>query len=132
MRSRRDRKAWVIRWEWAGAHAAVDQPVAAVLRPQIRGDRLLRLVEALYASREYAPGEMLEAIRHDGHNPYQAQWGTVEVDLGRNERRQVPWEGEVICGHNPFLVARLARAWAVNDGSGRIEWEDDPRPCSLG
>ncbi|MBK5219778.1 MAG: hypothetical protein JJE35_08330 [Thermoleophilia bacterium] len=105
------------------------QPVAAVLRPQIGGARLLGIVEALYAAREYAPTDMLDAIRRDGHNPYRANWGTVEIELGKGGRKpQVPWLGEVTCGHNPFLVARLARAWSAHDGSGRIEWEDDPRP----
>ena len=45
-------RAWVIRWEWSGRHAAVEQPVAAVLRPQLGGRNLLRIVEALYAARE--------------------------------------------------------------------------------
>ena len=100
-----------------------------MLRPQIGGSKLLRIIEALYAAREYAPAEMLEAIRPDGHNPYRAEWGTVEIDLGKGGRGpQVPWRGEVICGHNPFLVARLGRAWSARDGSGRIEWEDDLRP----
>jgi hypothetical protein len=122
-------RAWVVRWEWAGPHAAVDQPVAAVLPPQIGGANLLRLVETLYAAREYAPDEMLNATRKNGRNPYPAKWGTIGVVPGHgSEPRQVPWRGEVICGHNPFLVARLARAWPALDGSGGIEWEDDPRP----
>lgn len=34
------------------------QPVAAVLRPQVRGRNMLNLVQVLYQSREYAPVEM--------------------------------------------------------------------------
>lgn len=119
-------RAWIIRWEWAGSHAAVEQPVAAVLPPQIGARNLLRIIETLYAAREYAPQDMLGAIRRGGHKPYQAEWGTAEINLGKDGWRRVRWEGEVICGHNPFLVARLARAWPV--GEGRIEWQDDPRP----
>lgn len=107
-------RAWVVRWEWAGQHAAVDQPVAAILRPQIGGRRLFGIVETLYAAREYEPIDMLSAIRPGGHHPYRAKWGS--------------WGGEVICGHNPFLVARLARVRPASDGSGGIEWEDDSRP----
>lgn len=122
-------KAWVVRWEWAGPHAAVDQPVAAVLSPQTGGRNLLRLVETLYAAREYAPDEMLNSMRRNARNPYPATWGTIGVVLGHDsEPKQVPWGGEVICGHNPFLVARLARVWTSLDGSGGIEWEDDQRP----
>lgn len=66
------------------------------------------------------------------HHPFRAELGTVEVRLGRKgETRRVPWEGEIICGHNPFLVARLARVWPTRDGSDGIEWEDDPRPTGL-
>ena len=90
----------------------------------------MRVVETLYAAREYAPDEMLEAIRRKGHNPYRAEWGTIAVGQGEGGRppARVPWLGEVICGHNPFLVARLGRAWTTGDQSGGIEWEDDPRP----
>jgi hypothetical protein len=129
----RSLRAWIIRWEWAGQHAAVEQPVAAILRPQIGGDQLLRVVETLYAAREYVPDEMLETIRRNGHNPYRAEWGTIAIDLAKDGRPlQVPWQGEVICGHNPFLVARLGRAWPVGDGSGQVEWDDDPRPAPEG
>jgi hypothetical protein len=119
-------RAWVIRWEWSGRHAAVEQPVAAVLTPQLGGRNLLRIVEALYSAREYAPQDMLSAVRRGGHNPYRAEWGTAEINLGEDKWHRAPWHGEVICGHNPFLVARLARVWPVGDG--RIEWDDDPRP----
>jgi hypothetical protein len=112
-------KAWVVRWEWSGDHAAVEQPVAAVLRPQTSGDQVLRIVEILHASRQYEPDEMLFAIRRNGHQPYPAQFGTIGG---------VPWMGEVVCGHNPYLVARKAGVWPAGDGSGRIEWEDIPRP----
>ena len=125
MAAKKDIRAWVVRWEWSGPHAAVQQPVAAVWRPQ-RGGAELRLVEALYASREYSPTDMLESIRPNGHRPYQASWGTIEIEIG-GQRRHVPWGGEIVCGHNPFLVARKAWVWAAPDGSGQIEWEDDPR-----
>jgi hypothetical protein len=124
MATRKGIRAWVIRWDWCGAHAAIDQPVAAVLRPQTSPQQVKRIVELLYAAREYEPGEMLHAIRRNGHNPYPAQFDP-EGD-GRTHR--VQWSGEISCGHNPFLVARLATAWWADDGSGRIEWEDDPKP----
>ena len=33
----------------------------------------------------------------------------------------VAWQGEIICGHNPYLVARLARVWLDRDAV-RYEW----------
>jgi hypothetical protein len=61
-------RAWVIRWEWMGDHAAVDQSVAAILRRQTGAEQVRRIVEMLHAARQYAPDEMLFAIRRNGHN----------------------------------------------------------------
>jgi hypothetical protein len=66
------------------------------------------IVEALYASREYDPVDMLDAIRRNGQNPYRAEWGRIEVKAPSGGKSHVPWLGEVVCGHNPFLAARLA------------------------
>jgi hypothetical protein len=119
-------KAWVIRWGWSGDHAAVERPVAAILDPRLGTAHMVRVVEALYAAREYQPDEMLLAMRRCGHNPYPARYGTAPFIDRNGERKQVRWNGEIICGHNPFLLARLARVRPLGDG--RIEWEDEPRP----
>ena len=67
------RKAWLVRWEWAGAHAAVEQPVAAILSPRLGGEGIKRAVETLYAVLTYRPDEMLGAAQqHDSFNPYPA------------------------------------------------------------
>lgn len=71
---------------------------------------------------------MLAAIRHGGRNPYPATFGTATIDAGGSDGpKHVQWEGEVVCGHNPWLAARIARVWPLTDGSGGIGWEDDPR-----
>ncbi len=130
-RARSSYKAWVVRWESADAHAAVEQPVAAIVSPRLRGRQVRVTVELLHAVLSYTPDEMLAAARqHNAHNPYPAKFGTVSVNV-RGERLQVPWEGEVICGHNPWLAARKARVWPLGDGSGNVRWEDDPRPTSI-
>jgi hypothetical protein len=100
-------KAWVVRWEWAGDHAAVDQPVAAVLRPQTGAHQVMQIVELLHAARQHTPTEMLSMIRRGGHRPYPARLGTVRFDPADGPVN-VRWSGEVSCGPNPFLVARLA------------------------
>lgn len=120
-------RAWVIRWEWAGDHAAVEQPIAAILPWQTGVKQVSRIVEALYAAREYMPDEMLAAATPKGFNPYRAQLGTVTVREGGVEY-QVPWTGQVTCRHNPFLHARQATAKARLDGSGAVDYEDLPRP----
>jgi hypothetical protein len=121
-------KAWVVRWEWAGEHAKVAQPVAALLRPQTGTEHVKRIVKALHDAQAYAPLDMLAAIERNGHDPYPAYLGTVSLQQRDGRRGNVPFGGEIICGHNPFLVARKGRVWRADAGSGRIEWEDDPRP----
>jgi hypothetical protein len=63
MAVRQGRKAWLVRWEWAGNHAAVEQPVAAILSPRLGGEQVLRAVEMLYAVLSYTPDEMLGAAQ---------------------------------------------------------------------
>jgi hypothetical protein len=87
-----------------------------------------RIVEVLHANRQYTPDEMLYAIQRGGHNPYLAEFGTAQFEVRAGEWVWVSWMGEVVCGHNPYLVARLATVWASRDGTGGVEWEDHPRP----
>ncbi len=118
----------MIRWEWAGDHAAFEQPVAAMLSPRLGDAQVRRIVELLYASLLYQPEEMLRAAQqHGSFNPYTAKLGSVSMKVG-GEIKHVPWGGEVVCGHNPWLTARKARVWALGDGSGNVGWEDDERP----
>jgi hypothetical protein len=82
MTARQGRKAWLVRWEWAGNHAAVEQPVAAILSPRLGGEGVRRAVEMIYAVLTYRPDEMLAAAQqYGGFNPYEAEFGTVSVDL---------------------------------------------------
>ena len=122
------RSAWVVRWEWAGDHAKVDQPVAAILSPQLGPETVRRLVEVLYAADQYSPVEMLEASRPGGHNPYRAAFGTCPAIQEDGTTSYPAWQGEVICGHNPHLVARKARVQVPADANGSVTFEDAPRP----
>lgn len=122
------RSAWVVRWDWAGSHAAVPQPVAAILPPQLGPETVRRLVETLYAAREYTPAEMLEASRRGGHNPHKATFGTCPMTLEDGTTIQSTWEGEIFCGHNPHLVARKALVRVTGNADGTVEIEDMPRP----
>ena len=41
-------KAWIIRWFWVGDHAAVDQPIVAVLSVRTSAETVRKYVEFLY------------------------------------------------------------------------------------
>jgi hypothetical protein len=123
--------AWVVRWDWAGDHAAVEGRVAAVLAPQLGPETVRRVVESLYAAHAYSPAEMLEAVRRGGHNPYPAKYGRIAVLREDGCRESVEYRGELICGHNPFLIARKAKVGLDPNDPEEIIYKDLPRPRPL-
>ncbi len=132
MTSARGRSAWLITWEWVGEHAAVDQPIAAILPSQSSPETVKLLMERLYASSSYTPEEMLAALPPQGHNPYRATYGSIRV-YDHGVPITVPYSGQLVCGHNPYLYARPVSALRVGhgtyaDGSRRLTWQDRPRP----
>ncbi len=125
-------KAWVMRWEWAGEHAAVDDPIIAILRPQTSVERVRRFVEFHYAATKYEPSEMLRWMRRPKENPYPATLGHTKVIEEDGSEQWIAWEGEVHCGHNPYIVARLATNVHLVQESpyspASLRWDDVPRP----
>lgn len=114
--------AWLVTWEHSGEHARPPERVAAVLGPRMPGRRVAEIVELLYANASYDPAERIALIRRGVHNPYPARFGTL---------RGVPWEGEITCGHNPWLEARLVdnlRVECDSSGADRFAWDERPRP----
>jgi hypothetical protein len=114
----RGRKAWLVTWEWAGDHAKRVDPVAAVFKPQFSGERVRELVEFLHATLEYSLRERMEIALGLRSNPYAAEFGAISGHR---------WTGEVICGHNPFLRARLVDDLLI-DQDNQATWVERPRP----
>jgi hypothetical protein len=117
--------AWLITWEWAGDHARVDEAkrVAAVLNYRWGGDKVRELVEQLYAAIEYNAWDKAGVAQNNRSNPYPARFGNLD--------NNIPWLGEVHCGHNPWLHARRVRNFQVvieDDGTKQTRWEEIPRP----
>ena len=115
--SKQGRKAWLVTWEHAGDHAQPTRRIAAVLRPQLTGRRVRDLVACLYAASEYSPADMLRAL-DPKFDPYPARFDSING---------VTFEGIIICGHNPFLLARLVDDLAVGH-DGNATWTDRSRP----
>jgi hypothetical protein len=133
-KARKGRKAWLVTWDWAGDHAAVPErdAVAAILRPQTSPDTVKRIVELLYAAREYHPADKLGALTR---NPYPAQFNTVEIEQplrdGEVFKQTVPFAGQIVCGHNPFLYARLVDNLRLRDSTNPnagLIWDERPHP----
>jgi len=83
-------KAWLITWEWSGDAAAVADRVVAILNPRWSVDRVIEIVEFLYAECNYNLNEQVAFARKPKNNPYRA----------------IENFGLITCGHNPWLEAR--------------------------
>jgi len=121
-KANRGRKAWLVTWEWAGDHAKRADKVAAILNPRLGGERVRELVEFLYIFHTASLSEKLSRAANRDQNPYPAKFGTLNG---------VAWEGEIHCGPNPWLLARLVDDLIVErdqDGKERATWKERPKP----
>lgn len=115
-------KAWLITWEWMGEHARPAKPVVAILDPRLSGARVAELVEFLYRCTSYTLLDQVNFFGRDRAAGYVAKYGEIGG---------VPWQGEVTCGDNPWLRARLVDNFRVEkDSSGQehATWSERPRP----
>jgi hypothetical protein len=110
MSSRKPRKvrAWLVTWEWCGDHAKRDDRVAAIYDSRLSPERVRGLVEMLYAQEEYTLSDRIAfCVGNRRKNPYPAVFLKV---------KGVPWVGEIHCGPNPYLRARLVDDLMVERG----------------
>jgi hypothetical protein len=126
------RKAWLVTWDWAGDHAAVPEQevVAAILRPQTSPKTVKELMERLYAAHEFSAADKLSALTY---NPYPAHFGSLTVNerlpSGATRPLTAPFVGQIYCGHNPFLYARLVDNLRVDNEVGiGLSWDERPLP----
>ena len=117
----RKMKAWLVTWEWSGEHAKRTEKVAAIFNPRSGAERIRAFVEFLYLN-EYTLSERMKYARHPQQNPYRAQFGALSG---------VPWTGQIYCGHNPYLFARLVDEVMVErDAAGKehLQWKERSKP----
>ena len=108
-------KAWLIRWCWAGDHAAVDDPVVAVLSARTSAEDVRWYVEQRYIEATASPEEKLSYARYN--QPQEPP------DPARLER------GRIDCGHNPWLHASVVDGLRVEkdgDGVDVLKWANPP------
>lgn len=109
--------AWLVTWEWVGDHAKVSKPLAEVLDPRMSAKRVREIVEIL-GQREDSLAEKVAWRLMKQRAPYPAEFQMIGG---------VPWEGEIVCGHNPYLRARLVddlRITVSPDGQETATWLD--------
>jgi len=86
--------AWLVMWDWAGPHAAVEDRLAAILRPRTSREAVQEILRCLYAIHAYTPTEQALWSKRPAENPYKPGW-----------------TGKYLCscGHNPYLNAQYVR-----------------------
>ena len=121
------RSAWLVTWESAiVGRVSQDKKVVAVFNYRWGGRKVRELVEQLYVSLEYCPSDKLRVARDGRDRVYPAEFSRIG---------DVPWDGEIICGHDPFLRARRVRKLRLVETdmeNTRLQWDEVQRPNPIG
>ena len=113
---------WLVTRHWIAEHPKWE--VAAVFSPRLGGVRVREFVELLHlTSGCFTLSEQL-AMSWPRYNriPCHARFGQTT--------KYEPWEGEVLCGDDPYLRARLVDFLIVErdvDGKEIATWKERPR-----
>jgi hypothetical protein len=114
-------KAWLVTWDGCGPHAEVHGAarIAAILNPRLSADRVKSIVELIYVNSSFSLSERIDYAKR-GYTPYPVQFGTLN---------KVTWLGQMTCGHNPYLYARLVNGIRRDTGAPEgITWDERPPP----
>jgi hypothetical protein len=113
------KRAWIVTLEGT-THR---EEVIAILSGRKGGRTVKEYVEWLFALLNCGPAEhFFLANRGSSANPFQATFSTTNTGASV--------ENMMFCGHNPFLVARLARDIQMIDPSSEepiLKWTDPDR-----
>jgi hypothetical protein len=121
MQQRKGLSAWQITWEWSGLHAEPQNKIVEILNPRISSEQVRKVVDLLY-EREASLSEKVARRLRRQEQPYKAEFSIIQG---------VRWTGEIICGHNPWLLARLVDNLIIYtnaDGTESASWSDNTRP----
>lgn len=114
----RMKSAWVITREGL-SH---EMEVISILSSRKSADRIKEMVEWLYALLYYSPHEHIAMGRYsDPLNPYPAVYWTTNTGT--------PVLSKMVCGHDPILVARLAKEVEFLGGeeNSSLRWTEPDR-----
>jgi hypothetical protein len=123
-KKRKGRSAWLVTRHWRADYPRWE--VALILSGRIGGCRVREFVELLGVA-SCCPLQEQAALQWSkyGQAPYPAQFGqTKESD---------PWEGEIHCGDDPYLHARIVDELTVErdvEGKEKTTWKERQRASS--
>jgi hypothetical protein len=110
-------KAWIIRWNWIGEHAAVERPLVNILSARASGTDVCKYIERVYASSHYSVAEKLAMAQYNKPSkaPYPARFDAIDGHA---------YPRHISCGHNPFVEAFLADGVEVADTALGVIWDE--------
>jgi len=117
MKTHKGLSAWLVTWEWCGDHAKPEGKIAEILSPRLSPERVREIVELLY-NQTASLSEKVAWRLLKRPQAYPAEFLMIEG---------VPWQGQVHCGHNPWLLARRVDNLVISsgeDGKGAASWTD--------
>jgi hypothetical protein len=113
------KRAWIITQE--GTRQAVE--VIGILSARKSAKTIKDYVEWLYALLNYSPTEHIDFSNYQKPSvPYKAEFWRTNTGI--------PMDSLMLCGHNPYLVARLAKNVALIDADGKqpvLKWTQPDR-----
>jgi hypothetical protein len=115
------KRAWLVTKE--DSHGM--QEVVAILSYRKSSETVADFVEQLHIATMYTEAEKLVYAKCPKDNPYRAEYDRVNG---------IQWGGRMTCGHNRFLVARVAGNLTVvqeESGEAHLVWEEIERPGDL-
>ena len=121
---RRGLKAWLVTWEWTGDHAKPQNKIADIFDPRLPPEKVRQLVELLY-HKDALLSEKVSWRLRKRPQVYPAEFTRLEG---------VQWTGEITCGHNPWLRARLVDNLIVERdemGNETATWTDRHSPVEI-
>lgn len=112
---------WLITWEPASLNVQIaeDDRIVAILNYRWKAQNVRKIVEILHANAEGTLSQRLAYARmlNQGIPPaYHAEFNG--------------WEGQIICGVNPVMYARLVDNPRILEKDGResLIWDERPLP----
>jgi len=116
--------AWLVTWEWSGDHAKPPNKVAEILSPRLGIECVRQITELLYHREALLSEKITWRLRHQ-QQPYPAEISPIHG---------IKWGGEITCGHNPWLRARLVDNLIIStdeNGQETASWTDRHSPRGI-
>jgi hypothetical protein len=113
--------AWLVTWEGTDVSRDPASRIVEILDPRMSPKRVRHVVELLYHRGATHQEKIRWRLRKEPQ-PYGAEFATVAGGQ---------WEGRIVCGHSPWLSARLVdhlKVWYDDDGTERASWDERASP----